>query len=72
MAEDMDMTWEAIERGYDIAFIEDAICMVASLLGFAFRFAPIFKEIVGEGDLPNQRNRVSFYYKHDKEFLGFC
>ena len=28
MAEDMDMTWEAIERGYDIAFIEDAICMV--------------------------------------------
>lgn len=29
MAEDMDLTWKAIESGYDVAFVEDAICVVS-------------------------------------------
>lgn len=29
MAEDMDLTWEAVENGYDVAFVENAICVVS-------------------------------------------
>lgn len=28
MAEDMDLTWKVIEKGYNIRFVEDAICYV--------------------------------------------
>lgn len=29
MAEDMDMTWEVIENGFEVAFVDDAICHVS-------------------------------------------
>jgi len=28
LAEDMDLTWQAIEDGYDVAFVQDAFCYV--------------------------------------------
>lgn len=34
LAEDMDLTWTAIEEGYEVAFVEDAMCWVDDPFNF--------------------------------------
>lgn len=56
MAEDMDLTWIAIEAGYDVAFVQDARCYVTDPDSWQLYQKQIYRWYAGMFQCIKQRN----------------